>query len=169
MSTQEGGMQNEAMHDEEALRWRLRGLRRDIEPRGDLWSGIAATLAVTPQAIAASRNTHTRRFAPWAVAASILLAAGVFWQITLDARQDDGDPGYRRQAVSMALDYEKALAHLQQAGTRPEMHAAFGELDRSVEQILAAIDRDPDAPFLLEQLRRTYARRLQLTQRAVIT
>lgn len=169
MSTQEGGMQNEGMRDEEALRWQLRGLRRDIEPRGDLWSGIAATIAATPQAIAASRNTRKRRFAPWAMAASILLAAGVFWQITPDARQGDGDSGFRQQAVSMSLDYEKALAHLQQAETHPEMHAAFGELDRSVEQILAAIDRDPDAPFLLEQLRRTYARRLQLTQRAVIT
>ncbi len=169
MSTQERGMQNEGMHDEEALRWRLRGLRRDIEPRGDLWPGIAATLAVTPQVTAASRNAHARRFAPWAVAASVLLAAGVFWQITPDARQGDGDPGYRQQAVSMTLDYEKALAHLQQAETHSEMHAAFGELDRSVEQILAAIDRDPDAAFLLDQLRRTYARRLQLTQRAVIT
>jgi len=37
----------------------------------------------------------------------------------------------------------------------------------SVAQIQTAIAADPDSVFLLEQLRRTYDRRLQLTQRAV--
>lgn len=164
-------LQGGSMQEEEALRWQLRGLRRDIEPRGDLWPGIAATIQVTPQVIATARNTRARRLAPWAMAASVLLAAGWFWQILLPTQQGNAEsnPLVRQQAVSMTLDYEKALARLQQADTHPEMHVAFGDLDRSVEQILAAIDRDPDAPFLLEQLRRTYARRLQLTQRAVIT
>ena len=105
------------------------------------------------------------------MAASVLLAAGMLWQILPPVRQGGAERNalIRQQAVSMSLDYEKALANLQQAETHPEMHAAFGDLDRSVEQILAAIDHDPNAPFLLEQLRRTYARRLQLTQRAVIT
>jgi uncharacterized protein (DUF2249 family) len=100
-----------------------------------------------------------------------MLAVGFVWQLMPAAGPQavEGNPLIRQQAVSMTLDYEKALAHLQQAETHPEMHAAFGDLDRSVEQILAAIDHDPNAPFLLEQLRRTYARRLQLTQRAVIT
>ena len=172
MNAKNEGTQGGSMQDEEALHWQLRGLRRDIEPRGELWSGIAASIAAMPQAAGfSSRKTRTRRFAPWAMAASVLLAAGVFWQMLPAARQDDAQRNalIRQQAVSMTLDYEKALAHLQQAETHPEMHAAFGELDRSVAQILAAIDHDPDAPFLLEQLRRTYARRLQLTQRAVIT
>lgn len=157
--------------NEEALRWQLQDLRRDIGPASDLWPGIAARITAMPQAVNPSRSTRTRRFAPWAMAASVLLAIAVFWQVLPTARDGNAkaNPLIRQQAVSMTLDYEKALAHLQQAGTHPEMHAAFGDLDRSVEQILAAIDRDPDAPFLLEQLRRTYARRLQLTQRAVIT
>ena len=171
MNAQDEGMQGGGMQGEETLRWQLRGLRRDIEPRGELWSGIAASIAATPQvADFSSRNARTRRLASWAMAASVLLAAGVLWQILPSARQGDAGRNalIRQQAVSMTLDYEKALAHLQQAETHPEMHAAFGDLDRSVAQILAAIDRDPDALFLLEQLRRTYARRLQLTQRAVI-
>ncbi len=167
--TQDKSTQGQSTQNEEALRWQLRDQRRDIEPPRDLWPGIAATLATAPQVADTSRHTRTRRFVPWAMAASVLLAAGVFWQIQPTSRQGDGASGYRQQAVSMTLDYEKALAQLQQAETHPEMHAAFGELDRSVKQILTAIDRDPDAPFLLEQLRRTYARRLQLTQRAVIT
>ena len=171
MNTESGSMKDEGMQDESALRWQLRGLRRDIEPSGDLWPGIAARIAATPQVAGTSRNERARRFAPWAMAASVLLAVVVFWQVLPTARKGDTEANalVRQQAVSMTLDYERALAHLQQAETHPEMHAAFGDLDRSVAQILAAIDHDPNAPFLLEQLRRTYARRLQLTQRAVIT
>jgi hypothetical protein len=156
--------------NDDSLRWQLQALRRDIEPQGDLWPGIATRITATPQQIPVQRIARARRFAPWAMAASLLLAIGVVWQFNpIDPAPRQGNPLIRQQAVSMTLDYEKALAHLQQAETHPEMHAAFGDLDRSVEQILAAIDHDPNAPFLLDQLRRTYARRLQLTQRAVIT
>ena len=58
---------------------------------------------------------------------------------------------------------------MEHTDSNPEMHAALGDLDRSVQMILTALDDNPDARFLLDQLRRTYARRLQLTQRAVMT
>ncbi len=158
---------------DEQLRGQLRGLRRDLEPQADLWPGIAARIAATPQqAAAAAGKPRVRRFAPWAMAASVLLAVGVVWQMMPAAQQQApvGNPMIRQQAVSMALDYERAFARLQQqANIHPEMHGAFGELDRSAAQILSAIEDDPNATFLLEQLRRTYARRLQLTQRAVMT
>jgi hypothetical protein len=178
MNTHDESTQNQ---NGDALRWQLQALRRDVEPQGDLWLDIAARIAATPQQQGhVEYKARVRRFAPWAMAASLLLAVGVAWQLNPtdpmpgqtrpgQSVSGQGNPLIRQQAVSMALDYEKALARLQQAGTHPEMHVAFGDLDRSVEQILAAIDRDPDAAFLLEQLRRTYARRLQLTQRAVIT
>ena len=156
--------------EEETLRWQLRGLRRDVEPQADLWPGIAARIAATPQEAAVPGKSRTRRLAPWAMAASVLLAVGMVWQMMPAPQQAPaGNPLIRQQAVAMALDYERAFAHLQQSDIQPEMHGAFGELDRSAAQILSAIDRDPDASFLLEQLRRTYARRLQLTQRAVMT
>ena len=158
--------------DDEALRWRLRELRREQQPGTDLWPGIAARLAEVSQSpVETPRRRGPRLFAPWAMAASVLLAVGVAWQMLPQASAParDGNPVVRQQAVSMSLAYENAIARLQQADTRPEMHGALGELDRSAAQILAAIDRDPHATFLLEQLRRTYARRLQLTQRALIT
>jgi len=157
--------------EEETLRWQLRGLRRDVEPQADLWPGIAARIAATPQEAALPGKSRTRQLAPWAVAASLLLAVGMVWRMVPVAPQQApvGNPLIRQQAVAMTLDYERAFAHLQQGDIQPEMHGAFGELDRSAAQILTAIDRDPDASFLLEQLRRTYARRLQLTQRAVMT
>ncbi len=159
-------------HEDTTLHGQLRALQQDRPPRTDLWPAIAARLADTPQSPAAPlRAVAARRFAPWAVAASLLLALGVIWQMLPSGHPASGhdNPLIRQQAVAMSLQYENAIARLQQARTHPEMHAAFGELDRSAAQILTAIDRNPDAVFLLEQLRRTYARRLQLTQRAVMT
>ena len=176
MNMHNDGTHNDGTHDDgaqtdETLRWQLRGLRRDLQPQADLWPGIAARIAAAPRQAAANGEPRARRFVPWAMAASLLLAVGVVWQMMPAAQQQApaGNPMIRQQAVSMALDYERAFARLQQADTHPEMHSAFGELDRSAAQILSAIDDDPDATFLLEQLRRTYARRLQLTQRAVMT
>ncbi|MGH8061098.1 MAG: hypothetical protein ACREO7_03680 [Pseudoxanthomonas sp.] len=168
MNTQNESTQNQ---DDDALRWQLQALRRDIEPQGDLWPGIAARISAAPQQQAhVERKTRVRRFAPWAMAASVLLAVGVAWQSNpASPASSQGNPLIRQQAVSMTLDYENALARLQLAGTHPEMAPVFGDLDRSAAQILGAIDRDPDARFLLDQLRRTYARRLELTQRAVLT
>ena len=44
---------------------------------------------------------------------------------------------------------------------------ALATLDRSAADIREAIASDPGAVFLLDQLRRTYSRRLSLTQQAV--
>lgn len=176
-------------HDDDALRLQLRGLRRDVQPGADLWPGIAARIASPVQGdarasaapsvvvpMATARARRPRRLATWAMAASVLLAVGMVWRMGVprDANAPDGNGVIRQQAVSMTLDYEGALARMQDgdprpAGAHPEMRHAFGELDRSAAQILSAIDRDPDAAFLLDQLRRTYARRLQLTQRATLT
>lgn len=159
-----------SMKNDDSLRWQLQSLRRDIEPQADLWPGIAARIAATPRQAHVERKTRARRFAPWAMVASVMLAVGVAWQLdSIDPEPGQGNPLIRQQAVSMTLDYEGALARLQQSGTPPEMATAFGDLDRSAAQILGAIDRDPEARFLLEQLRRTYARRLELTRRATLT
>ena len=160
-------------HDIDDLRWKLQGLRGEIQPQADLWPGIAARMASAPQRPATHRpvSARSRRFAPWAMAASVLLVVGMVWHMAPASHQSvaQGNPLVRQQAVAMAFDYESAIARLQGTQMHPEMHGALGELDRSAAQILTAIDRDPNAAFLLEQLRRTYARRLQLTQRAVMT
>lgn len=168
MNTRNESTQNQ---NDDALRWQLQALRRDIEPQGNLWPGIAARIAATPQQEGqVERQARVRRFAPWAMAASVLLAVGLVWQLNPASQASSrGNPLIRQQAVSMTLDYENALARLQQAGTPLELAPVFGDLDRSAAQILGAIDRDPEARFLLDQLRRTYARRLELTRRAGLT
>ncbi len=149
---------------DDALRWQLRALRQDTPPARDLWPDIAARLASTPRQAPASKR---RPLAPFALAASVLLAVTVTWQLQ---RAPTGDAVIQREAAALTRDYTGALAQLdvQAKGSReygPALHA----LDESAAEIRHAIATDPNARFLLDQLRRTYARRLALTQRAVMT
>ncbi|MEL1263589.1 hypothetical protein [Pseudoxanthomonas putridarboris] len=149
---------------DDALRWRLRALRQDTPPSRDLWPDIAARLAATPQRAA---TPVRRRVTPFALAASVLLAVTVTWQ--LQKAPEDGAL-IQREAASMTRDYAGALAQLDQRAQAPEEIApALHALDESAAQIRRAIATDPNARFLLDQLRRTYARRLALTQRVAMT
>ena len=149
---------------DDALRWQLRALRQDTPPARDLWPDLAARLAATPQqAVAPPR----RRVAPFALAASVLLAVTVTWQLQ---KAPEGDALIQREAAAMTRDYIGALAQMDaQAKASPDYAPALHALDQSAAEIRHAIATDPQARFLLEQLRRTYARRLALTQRAVMT
>lgn len=161
-----------------SLRLQLRGLRRELAPQRDLWPGIASRLATAP---AASRRKPPHRFAPLALAASLLLALGVAWQLQPPAspvaKQDSTSQASAglidREAEAMTREYRAALRELQAStppsGTPQPVQPALRELDRSARQIRTALARDPDARFLLERLRRTYSLRLELTQRAALT
>lgn len=149
---------------EDALRWQLRALRQDTLPARDLWPDIAARLASMPQQAPAPKR---RALAPFALAASVLLAVTVTWQLQ---RAPTGDAVIQREAAALTRDYTGALAQLDvQAKGSPEYGPALHALDVSAAEIRHAIATDPNARFLLDQLRRTYARRLALTQRAVMT
>ena len=163
-----------------SLRLQLRGLRRDVEPAADLWPGIAARIATTPQSAprAPLRRGHgASRFAPWALAASLVLTVGVAWKTqapsiapaTPSAARPAG-AALDRQADAMTREYQAALHEIEAAkpgatASHPE-EAALRELDHSARQIRTALERDPDARFLLDRLRKTYTQRLALTQRA---
>jgi hypothetical protein len=167
-----------------SLRLQLRGLRRDLAPAGDLWPGIAARIAASPQAarpVAPSRRGHgASRVAPWALAASRVLTVGVAWKLQPPslapetpapaAAQDATALMLGRQATAMTREYQAALRELEAAApnrteARPEQ-PVLRELDHSARQIRTALERDPDARFLLDRLRKTYTLRLELTQRA---
>jgi hypothetical protein len=160
-----------------SLRLQLRGLRRELAPERDLWPGIAARIAAAP---AATHRASPRRFAPWALAASLVLALGVAWQLQppsppVAAQDSTSQASARlidREAEAMTREYRAALQELQAStpastAPRPEQ-PALRELDRSARQIRTALARDPEARFLLERLRRTYSLRLELTQRAAL-
>ena len=149
------------------LRWQLRQLPRDIEPGRDLWPGIA-------QAIEGRQAQRPARgsWAWLAMAASVVLAAGLFWK----SRPVESLPVTAMPAAAFIVATEsRAITHEYQAALRQykgapipaSLQPGLGDLDKSVAQIQRAIAVDPDSVFLLEQLRKTYSRRLELTQRAV--
>lgn len=146
------------------LRWRLRQLPRELDPPRDLWPGIEGRL----QPVAAAPRRR-----PWlaglALAASLSLAVGLAWQ-QRPAATGPVDPRVelvQREAQAMTLAYEQALGQLPAEPAPEAIAPALATLDRSADEIQLALASDPGSVHLLDQLRRTYARRLSLTQRAL--
>lgn len=153
-------------HDElpDALRFRLRALRQDSPPSRDLWSTIESRL---PPRVAAQAPSRT----PWlALAASLLLVVGMAGLWRGQALDTGASPAALTEARKLSTDYRQALdAMPADASARSQAFApALAELDRSADEIRRALARDPDSRLLLEQLRRTYTRRLELSQRALV-
>ena len=164
----------------------LRGLRRDIEPVHDLWPGIAARLQSLPQQSgqSASRSKPSWLW-PLALAASLLLAVGLVWQIRpfnpaadvvpLMARASSVAPSaiieretlVQREADSMTVHYESALREMELQPLPVGWQAGLDALDRSALEIRNAMRDDPNSRLLLERLRATYTRRLVLARRAL--
>ena len=161
----------------DALRWQLRGMRRDVEPQRDLWDGIAARIATQPQAPLVSRDSRLRRpLALLATAAVLALAIGVGWRMRPDAAPmpatTAGTHATNRllamEADAMAREYAGALRVVQaSAGVAPAASPALAELDASADMLRAAIAQAPDSRFLFDRLQRVYAQRLALTRRLV--
>lgn len=153
-------------HDsDERLRWQLRALRTDVPPANDLWPGIAARLDA-PQ----SRVPRRRAFAWLAAAASLLLAFGFGWQLRPVAHAPvPADASLvQQEAEAMTRDYDAALRRLQASAPGSNNDPVLHDLDRNAGLIHDALQRDPDASFLLQRLRHTYEKRLELTQRALL-
>ncbi len=193
------------------LRARLAALRRDVAPQRDLWPTIAAQLAHAPvdtttgsapsaadaagmsaraAAMGASQHAHAgrgrrrpARLAPYAVAASLVIALAVGWQLVPRAAPDAApaiatgaaqeDP-LLRAADAMTREYMGALRELdaaratdaaRAAATSAASAGAFAELDRSADEVRAALEHDPDAVFLFHRLQHIHARRLALARR----
>ena len=148
------------------LRWALRQLPREIEPSRDLWSGIEAGIRNAPAA------PKPRRWpVAFAAAATLLLAGGLYWRsIPVEPAPDPRQIEARvvsAEARAITDEYQAALRQFDGAPLPEQVEPSIAARDRSVAQIQSAIVAAPDSVFLLEQLRRTYSQRLELTQRAV--
>ena len=147
------------------LRWQLRQLPRELEPGRDLWPGIAAGIA------GRGRRAPRRGWFGLAMAASLLLAVGV-WTRVVPVQRQAAPPDLTAQLVgkeahAMTKQYQAALRELNGAPMPASLEPGLQALDRSAAQIRQAIATDPDSVFLLQQLHKTYSRRLALTQRAI--
>lgn len=148
------------------LRWQLRQLPREIEPTRDLWPGIAAAIEHRPL-----RRNSRPAWTLLAMAASVVLAVGLVWKLQPAPTPAPGtDPAamiVASESRAITHEYQAALRQYKGAPIPDSLQASLGDLDRSVAQIQRAIAADPQSVFLLDQLRKTYSRRLELTQRAV--
>ena len=70
------------------------------------------------------------------------------------------------QAQALAGQYQQAIAAVPVEQAPAALLPALNELDRSAQSIHTAIVQSPRSAFLLSQLQRTYAKRLQLTRLA---
>ncbi|ODS64480.1 MULTISPECIES: hypothetical protein [unclassified Arenimonas] len=148
---------------DESLRFRLRQLPREIEPRRDLWPGIAARLP--------ARRSPAR---PWptllALAACLCLAVGAAVYLRPAAEPAPGleQALVEREVEALTREYEAALAEMAGLPVPEPLLPALATLDASAEEIRGALAEQPGSTRLLDQLKRTYTRRLALTQRAVL-
>lgn len=151
--------------NENELRWQLRQLPKDIETSHDLWPGIEARLA-RPLASSPRKGLW---WAGLALASSLALAAVLMPEArTRKAsleRQLQAEL-VQREAEALTREYQAALTEFEGAPLPEPLQPTLQSLDRSAVAIREAIVADPGSPFLLQQLQRTYARRLSLTQRA---
>jgi hypothetical protein len=145
------------------LRWQLRQLPRELDLPHDLWPQIVA--GIGPQQARPPR----RWLAGFAIAASLLLAAGLLWRApsTNTFAADPEVAIVKAQSRAISDEYQSALRQFDGAPLSPVYRASLQSLDRSLVEIHRAIAADPRSLFLLEQLQKTYSRRLALTQRAV--
>jgi len=154
----------------DTLRWQLRAMRRDEAPDRDLWGGIAERIQVQPRQAAPQRP---RWIAPVAMAATLVFAVGLvgLWRTGAEGPANPGPANAQRdtlvqaEAQGMRRQYQAAMIELGSGRPPAELQPAFDELDRNASLILDALAHDPNSRLLLEQLRRTYARRLALAQR----
>jgi hypothetical protein len=157
-------------------RWQLRQLPREREPARDLWAGIAAAIE-HPHATA---PRETRSHNAWRAFGSALAACMVLGAFGLGLAQPRllEKMGLRRappehqlvlkEAAAMRKRYQAELRQFQNKSVPTDVTPALIELDQSADKILVALNSHPDAVFLLDQLHRTYAHRLELTRRVAM-
>jgi len=155
-------------------RWQLRQLSRERDPSRDLWAGIAAAIERPQRTVHAARANGWRTMAS-ALAASLVLGAfglGLAKPRLLETiglrRATPEHQLVLKEAAAIRKQYQVELRQFRNKPVPTDITPALIELDQSADNIMVALDSHPDAVFLLDQLRRTYARRLQLTQRVAM-
>ncbi|WP_149193172.1 hypothetical protein [Luteimonas suaedae] len=163
-------------HDHDELTRRLRALPRQMVPPARAWARVAEQIGREGRgpALHSARGPRARR--RWPTVAGLAAAASVALLLALGMLRI---PGLERsgpaiatvteqQAERLTGEYRAALAEVPMERVPEELQPALAELDRSAADILAAIDEAPGSGFLLDQLQRTYAQRLQLTRQAAL-
>lgn len=175
-------MNNYNDDNDDVLAQRLRGLPSERVAPAAVWQRIAAELEQTPRtqptlvaSVSAMNATPVRR-APrrqwprYAAAAVVVALVGVTSVSLLAppvASVAVEESTLQHQANTITYQYRQAMAAIPQDKLAAELQPALRELDESAGSIRSAIAQSPDAAFLLGQLQRTYALRLELTRKGL--
>lgn len=167
----------EHLDDNDDLARQLAALPRERLPPATVWQGIAAALEQQPPAPQPAfaplpRPRRTVRRWPWlagAAAAVLAFVGGIAqWQPDPPAAVAVTNTPLQREANALANEYHQAIATIPADSVPAELRPALVELDASAGSIRTAIDQSPHAGFLLGQLQRTYALRLELTRKGLV-
>lgn len=176
-------MNNHDNNHDEVLAQRLRDLPAERIPPAAVWERISAGLeqtprsepivvaSVSPLADAVARRAPRRHWPRHAAAAAVVALVGVA-SVLLLPRQPKAavaieESSLQHQANTITYQYRQAMATIPQENLPVELQPALRELDASAGSIRSAIAQSPDAGFLLGQLQRTYALRLELTRKGL--
>ncbi|PKV12536.1 hypothetical protein [Xanthomonas prunicola] len=165
---------NHTLHDRDheddaALLAQLQALPSQRQPPSQIWERIAPALTDRSTVVALvplRRRGWILPAAGLALAAAVALVAiapGIDRQAPSPAA---AQPALVTQAQAMAEHYQQAIAEVPVQQVPADLLPALDELDRSAQAIHAAIVQSPRSAFLLSQLQRAYAKRLQLTRLA---
>ena len=163
------------------FRWHLRQLPREREPARDLWPAISAAIgghdaagsSENGPAHKARRRSHWLRWTSAVAVASLLATVGLsisHFRLSRLAHSPNNREHrlVLKEAASIRKQYKAQFAKFTGRKVPADIAPALIELDSSADAILRALEVQPDDVFLLDQLRRTYARRLELTQRMAV-
>lgn len=136
---------------------RLRELNAPRAPRNDLWIAIAPRLAGPLPAPAMRSRQH---WLALAAAASVLLAvlAGS-WMVGVH-EQDAGQSV--TTTATQVVTPQQAIESARARGDDPRLAGAVIVLDAAHAELEQALERHPDAVFLVSLLNRTDMRRMKL-------
>jgi len=149
------------------LQSRLRALPAERLPPADAWQRIAAQLP--PRVAALPASAPAARAHRWSLRVGLGLAAALALLAVVPTSTPPAPRAspLQRQADVIAAEYQQAMATLPVVPIGADWQPALHELDTSAVYIRAAIAENPRSGYLLAQLQRTYALRLELTQQAV--
>ena len=154
-----------AFHDD--LQARLRALPAERPPPAQAWQRIAAGLPPRVAVVPAPAPARAARRWPLRIGLGLAAALAVLMVVPTAPPPSPRPTPLQRQAEVMVAEYQQAMAALPADQIGADWQPALHELDSSAGYIRAAIAENPRAGFLLTQLQRTYALRLELTQQAV--
>mgnify|MGYP003584755141 FL=1 len=161
---------NDPRHDDlpdPVLQARLNALPRERVPPARVWEHIAAQLP--PPAPVVQAPTATLRRRRWPLRVGLGLAAGlaVLMVVPTAPPPAPAPNPLQQQADVIASEYQQAIATLPSDDVGADWQPTLHELDSTAASIRAAIAENPRSRYLLGQLQRTYALRLELTQQAL--